>query len=604
MPLATAAISSADTNFGLPNEPPLPRATILLVDDRPENLLALEALLEPLDCRLVRANSGLDALKVLLTHDIALILMDVQMPGMDGFEVVTLIKEREKSRYIPIIFVTALSTQDEYVFQGYSAGAVDYISKPFNPHILLSKVSVFVDLWNKTAEIKRQSELLRQSEQREAQARAREREHQAEQRHLAALSASEARFRRVVESNIFGVAFWSRNGDITEANDAFLQMLGCVRADLQNRKLNWKKLTPLPHQSKDAKALRELQKRGVTAAYEKELMHKNGVLVPVLCCAAAFDGSFDGSLSANDEKGIYFVVNITNLKLAEASLMVAKDEAETARENAEKANRAKSEFISNVSHELRTPLNAILGFSKLLLNPRLGPLNGDQNSCVTDVVQSAEHLLQIINDLLDLSKIEAGKMTLDKVKFVLPTLLEQSLTIVREKAKSQNLTLGVDIAPEIKELEFIEGDERKIRQVMFNLLSNAVKFTPEGGAVIVQARRADDQNACIISVQDTGIGIAPENQERILNAFEQVDLSYARENQGTGLGLPLTKRIVELHGGKLWLQSEPGQGSTFSFTLPLYARSENGNSSALASSALASSVSTLQEARVLLEEAA
>ncbi len=565
------SVAFQETQFGLQVEPLPLRATILLVDDRPENLLALEALLTPLNCHLVRANSGLEALKVLLRRDIALILMDVQMPGMDGFEAATLIKDREKSRHIPIIFVTALSTQDEYVFQGYSAGAVDYIAKPYNPQILLSKAAVFVDLWQKTEEIRRQGELLRLSEQREQTVRAREREREAEQRHLEALSASEARFRRVVEANIFGVSFWNESGGITEANDAFLQMLGFTRADLQGGKLNWKKMTPPAHRDDDAKALHELEKRGVTAAYEKELLHKNGAPVPVLCCVAALDEE----LSANGEKGIYFVVNITNLKLAEASLMLAKDEAERARETAEKANHAKSEFISNVSHELRTPLNAILGFSKLLLNPRLGPLNDDQHSCVTDVVQSADHLLQVINDLLDLSKIEAGKMTLDIGKFLLSQLLEQSLTIVRDKAKAQNLTLTVEVAPEIQELDFIEGDERKIRQVMFNLLSNAVKFTPEGGSITVRARRADDQNACLVSVQDTGVGVAPENQERIFQAFEQADLSFARQHQGTGLGLPLTRRIVELHGGRLWLQSVVGEGSTFCFSLPLYARNDS-----------------------------
>ncbi|HEY0073103.1 MAG TPA: ATP-binding protein [Abditibacteriaceae bacterium] len=579
----------------------LPRATILLVDDRPENLLALEALLEPLNCRLVRAHSGLDALKILLKSDIAVILMDVQMPGMDGFEAATLIKDREKTRHIPIIFVTALSNQEQYVFQGYSAGAVDYITKPYNPYVLRSKVAIFVELWHKTEEIKRQSELLRMSEQREQAARAREREREAERRHLAELAASEARFRRVVESNIFGVVFWDKNGGITEANDAFLHMTGYTRKEVEGGKLNWRQMTPVEYQPEDIEALRELEKQGITAAHEKELVHKNGARVPVLWCAAALDDPLEkpqteadalNGNSDNEEKGIYFVVNITNLKLAESSLMVAKEEAEQAREVAERANKAKSEFISSVSHELRTPLNAILGFSKLLLNPRLGPLNADQASCVKDVVQSADHLLQIINDLLDLSKIEAGKMTLDVGRFSLPDLLQQSLVIVRDKAQAQKLKLSVEVTPEIEELAFVEGDERKIRQVMFNLLSNAVKFTPDGGSITVRAVRAEDQNACVVSVQDTGIGIALEDQERILHAFEQADLSYARQHQGTGLGLPLSRLIVELHGGRLWLQSAPGQGSTFSFSLPLYSIAES------------SQPASLQDAHVMLEEAA
>jgi signal transduction histidine kinase len=191
-----------------------------------------------------------------------------------------------------------------------------------------------------------------------------------------------------------------------------------------------------------------------------------------------------------------------------------------------------------------------------------------------------------------LSKIEAGKMTLDVGRFSLPDLLQQSLVIVRDKAQAQKLKLSVEVAPEIEELAFVEGDERKIRQVMFNLLSNAVKFTPDGGSITVRAVRAEDQNACVVSVQDTGIGIALEDQERILHAFEQADLSYARQHQGTGLGLPLSRRIVELHGGRLWLQSTQGQGSTFSFSLPLYSIAESIQPA------------SLQDARVMLEEAA
>ncbi len=418
----------------------IPAASLLLVDDRPENLLALEAILEPLGCTLLRAYSGTEALKHLLTGDIALILMDVQMPGMDGFDTAAIIKEREKTRHIPIIFITALSTEEAYVFQGYSAGAVDYLAKPYNPYILRSKVTVFVDLWHKSEQIKRQGELLRQVEQREQEAQAREREREAEQRHM-------------------------------------------------------------------------------------------------------------------------------------KQILQAKNEAERAREVAERANRAKSEFISNVSHELRTPLNAIIGFSKLLLNPRVGPLNDDQQSCVNDVVHSGEHLLQIINDILDLSKIEAGKMTLEIAAFSLPELLEQSLVIVRDKAFAQNLELAVEIAPEVVEMEPLQADQRKIKQVMFNLLSNAVKFTRDGGRIVVRAvaATAEEDAVVVVSVSDTGIGISPEHQTRIFDAFEQVDSSYARQQQGTGLGLPLTKRIVELHGGRLWLESAEGQGSTFFFSLPLIA---------------------------------
>lgn len=395
-----------------------PQASLLLVDDRPENLLALRAILEPLECHLVEARSGTAALKYLLEQEFALILMDVQMPGMDGFETAELIKEREKTRHIPIIFVTALSKEQHYVFRGYTSGAVDYISKPFDPDILRSKVAVFAELWRRGEAIKQQAELVTLHEQLRA-------EHEIAQR---------------------------------------------------------------------------------------------------------------------------------------------------AREMAERASRAKSEFIAGISHELRTPLNAILGFSKLLLNPRVGPLNDDQRAYTTDVVSSAEHLLGLINDILDLSKIEAGKMTLEPGGWSVPGMLESSISIVRDQAQQSGLSLSLEVAPEAAQLREIAGDGRKIKQILFNLLSNAIKFTPHGGTVAVTASvEAEGENAeqwVRISVRDSGIGIARENWERIFAPFEQVDTSYTRLQQGTGLGLALTRRMVELHGGVLELQSELGAGSTFSFRLP------------------------------------
>jgi len=396
--------------------PEIPQASILLVDDRPENLLALRAILEPLDCTLIEAHSGTQALKYLLGHEFALILMDVQMPGLDGFETAELIKEREKTRHIPIIFVTALSKEQHYVFRGYTSGAVDYISKPFDPDILRSKVAIFVELWTRGEALQRQAGLVARHEQLE-------REHELAQR-------------------------------------------------------------------------------------ERAL--------------------------------------------------------------AEKASRAKSEFIAGISHELRTPLNAILGFSKLLLNPRVGPLNEDQRTYTQDVVHSAEHLLGLINDILDLSKIEAGKMTLDEGQWSVPEMLESSLVIVRDRALEHALRLSLEVAPEAAAIGPLAGDPRKIKQVLFNLLSNAVKFTLNGGSIVASAQVEEDDGLkwIEISVRDSGIGIAPENQERIFAAFEQVDSSYTRSQQGTGLGLALTKRIVEMHGGTIELRSTLGQGSTFCFRLP------------------------------------
>jgi signal transduction histidine kinase len=229
----------------------------------------------------------------------------------------------------------------------------------------------------------------------------------------------------------------------------------------------------------------------------------------------------------------------------------------------EAANRHKSEFLASVSHELRTPLNAIIGFSEVLQEKMFGELNEKQNEYVGDILSSGRHLLSLINDILDLAKIEAGRMDLEVTKFDLPSALENALILVRERVTRR----GIKLEPLIDEKlgEFV-GDERKIKQILLNLLSNAVKFTPEGGRIQVKAIRG--QEAAIISVTDTGIGIAHNDQEAIFEAFRQVGSDYTRKHEGTGLGLNLTKKFVEMHGGKIWVESEIGKGSTFTFTLP------------------------------------
>jgi signal transduction histidine kinase len=231
----------------------------------------------------------------------------------------------------------------------------------------------------------------------------------------------------------------------------------------------------------------------------------------------------------------------------------------------EAANRHKSEFLANVSHELRTPLNAIIGFSEVLGERMFGELNEKQAEYTEDILSSGRHLLSLINDILDLSKIEAGRMELEVTTFHLPDAIENALTLIRERASRHAIRLERVIDDRLGDFT---GDERKVKQVLVNLLSNAVKFTPEGGQIRVEANLGD--SAVIVSVTDTGIGIAPEDQETIFEEFRQVGTNYAQKREGTGLGLSLTKKFIELHGGKLWVESEVGKGSTFTFTLPIH----------------------------------
>jgi signal transduction histidine kinase len=237
----------------------------------------------------------------------------------------------------------------------------------------------------------------------------------------------------------------------------------------------------------------------------------------------------------------------------------------------EAANRHKSEFLANMSHELRTPLNAIIGFSEVLGERLFGELNEKQAEYTDDILSSGRHLLSLINEILDLSKVEAGRMELELATFDLPLAIDNARTFVRERATRHGIT--VDLKVDERLGEFL-GDERKIKQILLNLLSNAVKFTPEGGRIGINARQTN--GAVEISVTDTGIGIALEDQPRIFEEFRQVGSDYEHKSEGTGLGLTLAKKFVELHGGRIWVESEVGKGSTFTFTLPIHSGEENG----------------------------
>ena len=268
------------------------------------------------------------------------------------------------------------------------------------------------------------------------------------------------------------------------------------------------------------------------------------------------------AIASGDFSSHVQVSNRDELGSLAANLNRMNDELGRLYEELEAASRHKSEFLATMSHELRTPLNAIIGFSQVLKQQMYGPLNERQADYVEDVLSSGQHLLNLINDILDLAKVEAGRMELQPSTFELPELLENAASMVRERATRQgtDLTLAVDGS-----VGAMEGDERKVKQILFNLLSNAVKFTPSGGKVNLAARVADEQ--VVISVHDTGIGISAEDQEKIFEEFYQVGAS--RTQEGTGLGLALTRRLVELHHGHLTVESEPGVGSTFTATMPL-----------------------------------
>lgn len=258
--------------------------------------------------------------------------------------------------------------------------------------------------------------------------------------------------------------------------------------------------------------------------------------------------------------------DVTHRREAEDSLQKALVTAAQLRKDAEAANRAKGDFLASMSHELRTPLNAIIGFSEILQDETFGQLSKRQLRYVQHILNSGTHLLEVINDILDLAKIESGKMTLQLSRVNMRRLLEHSLVMIKEKAFRHHLSVSLSVDDALAD-EDILGDELKLKQIVFNLLSNAAKFTPDGGAITVTAEGTEAKT--IIKVTDTGIGVKPTDCERIFGAFEQADSSYSREQQGTGLGLALTRRMVELHKGRIWVESEgEGKGSTFVVEVP------------------------------------
>ena len=403
------------------------RVNILLVDDRPENLLALEAILEPLGQKLIRAESGADALKQVLALDFAVILLDVQMPGMNGFEVAEIIKSRERSRTIPIIFLSAISKEDAYVFKGYSMGAVDYVFKPFNTDVLRSKVAVFVELFVKQRELQNQGELLRESQKREL-----------ELEHRTSLLEAEAR----------------SAAKLSQMNE-------------------------------------ELHRRQVAL---------------------------------------------------------------------EQAMGARNRFYASMSHELRTPINAVIGYSTIMLDNIYGPLNAKQKEGLQRTLKAARHLLELVNDVLDLSKIEAGKIELSLQPVMFPSLIEDLFVTVRPLADEYGSTLSLDTEGEHFS---IVSDPRRVRQILLNLLSNAIKFG-EGEPIRVLCKQNEDGSAQI-EVIDEGLGIEQEDISRIFEEFVQVSES---KQPGTGLGLPISRRLAQLLDGSLTVLSVPGEGSSFRLTLP------------------------------------
>jgi two-component system, sensor histidine kinase len=396
---------------------------LLIVDDKAENLFALETILSNEHYLCVKASSGNDALKMLLQQqDFSIILMDVQMPEMDGFETAELIRGIELLKHIPIIFLTASMDSTVHIFNGYRAGAVDYMIKPFSPDVLKAKVSVFVDLYQKKHEL----------------------------------------------------------------------------------------------------------------LIQKEEMER-------------------------------LIRNMTHQKRIENELIEGKNSAEKATQKAEESANLKDAFLSLISHEIRTPLNAIMGFSDVLAKRKLGE---QEKEYVGIIKKSGEDLLAIISDIIDMSKLEAGTMIMEKKEMSIRALLTSIDEIWKGKAAKKNLEFVVTCHEDIPAV--FSGDPIRLTQTITNLVTNAIKFT-EKGTITIHARlhKIDPKTSSIeFSIKDTGIGIPSDKLDPVFDRFRQVESHNDRKQGGIGLGLSITKRLVELQGGTLKVESKLNKGSTFAFSIP------------------------------------
>ena len=512
------------------------RVNVLLVDDRPENLLALEAILNSPSYNLVQANSGMEALRCLLHQDFAVILLDVQMPGMDGFETATLIRSRDRSRSTPIIFITAFSSNDTHVFKGYSLGAVDYLFKPLKPEILTSKVQVFVELFQKTVEVKQQATQLAAVNSE--------------------LSKSEERFRTLCACSPLGIYLADVEGRCTYMNPRCEAISGLI-LDQSLAEVWQREVHPEDRDRVVADWLAWIKE---SQEYSSEFRLAGSENVRWIHVQSSPMFSDLGKLIGH----VGTVRDITDRKQAEEERGRLIRE-QVARQEAERANQMKDEFLAILSHELRTPLNAILGWSRLLRVKKFDEETIDK--ALETIERNAKSQAQLIEDILDVSRILRGKLNLNKHPIRLESVIELAIDSLQPLAEEKSIVLELTCSPNVGQ---VIGDSDRLQQIVWNLLSDAIKFTPQEGKVEVRLESVGDEAQ--IQIIDSGIGIAPDFLPYVFDRFRQADSSTTRSYGGLGLGLAIVRHLVEQHGGKVDAENNPGEGAKFTVALPLAQR--------------------------------
>ena len=538
---------------------------VLIVDDQPRNLDALEAMLSSLECTLIRAQSADEALLTLLRHDFAAIVLDIQMPRINGIELARLIKERKRSRHIPILFLTAHMANDEDVLRGYGAGAVDYLSKPINADILRSKIGVFIDAFRKTLALAElndalQREILEREKAQEALQLANEQlECRVEERTAALTQAhegvreNEERLRLAMQ--VAQIAAWEWHLDSgqmrwsTDPEKLFGFPAGAFGPELR--------IACSVHPDDKAPTENAIATALATGSYEAEYraVRPNGTMVWFTERGKVVQNS-----NGRRMVGVSRDVTLEREAAHERERLLRSEQQ--ARDEAERQSRLKDEFLAILSHELRTPMNAILGWLSMLDS---GKSTRDPRSALAVIRRNAEVQARLIEDLLDMNRLMAGNVQLEMSLLDIGGLVQTTIQGLQPAADAKGVQLIGSVPSEAGEML---ADSRRLQQVLWNLVHNAIKFTPASGRVNIDVERA--RGYVQITVRDNGQGISAAFLPHVFERFRQQDSSTTRASSGLGLGLSIAKHLVELHHGSISVTSAgEGQGATFVVKMPV-----------------------------------
>ncbi len=515
------------------------RASILLVDDKPARLLTYEAILSGLEVNCVRAHSGTEALEKLLSQDFAVILLDVHMPDIDGFEVARMVRQHPRLERMPIIFVTGVNVAEMDILRGYEVGAIDYIAVPVVPEILRSKVAILVELYQRRAELQRLNVELAAARSQLADDLSRDTA--GHRRTEAALRDSERVFKALVENATVGVARNSLAGKFLYTNPGFCQMVGYSADELA--RMTWQQIThPEDLHIDIAQARRLIAGEATSYTVEKRYIRKGGAIVWVSLHGSFVKGE-DGTMT-----GMAVVVDITERRLADEKLRAA--------------DRRKDEFLAMLAHELRNPVAPILSVAEALAQ-MLGD-NPRQQALVTIVQRQTSHLSRLLDDLLDVARITQGRIELRREVVSLGECIAAACESADPLFRARQQTLRV----EQDQTLFLHADRVRIAQCIGNLLGNAARYSGDGSEIYLRSWRDGDQ--AVVTVRDDGAGIAAELLPHIFDLFAQGERGLDRSQGGLGIGLTVARKLLQMHGGDIEAASDgAGKGATFTIRLPI-----------------------------------